>query len=856
MHSTRLMRARINDRLARATQYPVTLILAPAGFGKSVALRDFLLSARIDAVRFDVRREDESLLDFARRFCSALEPVAPSASAAFSALQERVMGSTQAPKDMCAWFAEHLRRVVCTIVVDDLHFAEPLAVEFLAQLVDRTSNHIDWILASRSDAGLPVASWLGYGRMDVPVDERDLRFTEEEALAAADEAQGIVAPDEVRSLLELTEGWPVALAIALRTRTGAADLRSAARGTREMVYRYLAEQVLGGVTREQRAFLLATSIFSSFDVEMAAALDGGADFIAELRRGVAFLSETRPGNYRYHDLFRDYLESELLRCGDAAFRDALRAGGSLLEERGERAEALRLYTKAGDAERIARILDADGFGLFERGHAETLLAALDVLPESLRAQSASALGLRAMLDAARGHFDVARHGFARAIDVATGDEQRFALLHRYALELVRHDLDCIDLLEPYANDRNVDGALRVPLLGTLATAYARVGRNADALAAVAATLDSIEASRDDVVRARVYQQVAYVYLQEQGSHEKARAYAELAIELAVGRNLFEVAVRAYSVLSTISYDEYDDPIASLTILDRLIEAAGKGAGSQARLFGLLASCWIEAERGNDSALERITHAIEAAPGNLERVQAEALQPAQALRAAWEGDFSRAYDLLEGSAERLGTDERKGYRASELAYYAFAAGRSIEGERALRIAAGMLARCRPTRRALCARLLLALAELVRGHAASAHRHLNEVQETLAPSMRRLRALAHAARTLYRVQLGQADPALLTAAIERLRAEHFGGFARLIEATPFPQGATGSYASLTATEREILHLLAAGASSKEVAAKTGRSPNTVDTHIRSVCRKLKCNGRRAAVALATGAGWVRA
>ncbi|MBV8751069.1 MAG: helix-turn-helix transcriptional regulator [Candidatus Eremiobacteraeota bacterium] len=124
------------------------------------------------------------------------------------------------------------------------------------------------------------------------------------------------------------------------------------------------------------------------------------------------------------------------------------------------------------------------------------------------------------------------------------------------------------------------------------------------------------------------------------------------------------------------------------------------------------------------------------------------------------------------------------------------------------------------------------------------------------MRRLRALAHAVRAAARVQLEQADPAALTAALERLRAEHVGGLARLIAALPFAATgeAAGNYARLTPAEREILQLLAKGASTKDVAARTGRSPQTVDTHIRSICRKLSCSGRREAVAIATGAGWV--
>jgi hypothetical protein len=111
----------------------------------------------------------------------------------------------------------------------------------------------------------------------------------------------------------------VALAIALRTHTSSTELRASA--TRDMLYRYLAEQVLAGVSPSQREFLLATSIFPAFNVSIAQALGGTFEFIADLRRGVAFLTETSPGQYRYHDLFRDSSKASFCvagrQCGNA-----------------------------------------------------------------------------------------------------------------------------------------------------------------------------------------------------------------------------------------------------------------------------------------------------------------------------------------------------------------------------------------------------------------------------------------------------------------------------------------------------------------------------------------------------------
>ncbi len=188
-----MIRARINERLERAARFPVTLIVAPAGFGKSSALRDFLAASGLDAVQYDVRREDNTLLAFVHRLSEALESVAPTALAAFPSIQERVLAGAEPVRQLSDWFAEHLKGVSRTIVIDDLHYAaaDPASIALLADLVERCSGRIRWIVAARSDAGLPIGTWIAYGRMDLPLGEDDLRFTTQEALnaAAANSAQ-------------------------------------------------------------------------------------------------------------------------------------------------------------------------------------------------------------------------------------------------------------------------------------------------------------------------------------------------------------------------------------------------------------------------------------------------------------------------------------------------------------------------------------------------------------------------------------------------------------------------------------------------------------------------------------------
>jgi LuxR family maltose regulon positive regulatory protein len=860
--SPRLLRARLNERIARAAQYPVAMIVAPAGFGKSVALRDYLETARIEAVRYDVRREDRTLLAFVRGLSEALEPVAPAAIGAFSEIQSRLLSSTDPVRDASDWMSEHLRRTICTIVVDDFHYAasDEGTTQFLAEMVERTAGRIHWVIATRSDAGLPVATWIAYERMELPINENDLRFTREEALAAAEGALGESALEEVETLRQLVGGWPVALTFALRTRPHVADLRDVSTGTRDMVYRYLAEQAYGGLQPAERELLLRTCLLPEFDVDLLASGGVDAEGFERLRRTVTFVTEIAPGRYRYHDLFKDFLEAQIRRQGTREWARAVREAGDLLVQAGEEANALRVYLRAPDAGAVLPIVDRHGFALLERGEAALLSAALEAVEESELGQSAAALGIAATLDANHGHFTRARARFDAAIAAAGDTELHLQLVHRYALELVRRGEDAISLLEAHVGNDDGSASVRARIRGTLATAYERSGRAAEAQTTIDEALVLLHRFADPDTAARVYQQAAYIY-QFSPQRDMARSYALLAVELAEANALYEIAARAYSVLYALAYDE-GDAIATLGILDKLSESARKSGSVQLRLFGLLATYEIEVERGDEQTLGQLDErmrseqrAFEENRAVLALTRAESLLPALAMRAAWNGDFAGALAYSRESLQHPLSNERRAERSAEAAVYAIAAGED-DAARELLAAAADADGYVSERRVLYMRILLAVAELLRNHTAGAQRALSDAERRLASASAPLQAFARAVRAIYRVQLGETESAAVTAALERMRSSHYGGMARVLEALPFQaaDAVQGGLPSLTAAERTILRLLARGSSTKEIAAGTGRSPHTVDTHIRAICRKLNCSGRREAVALAISTGWV--
>src|SRR6202011_5377551 len=157
-------RPRVLERLATAAQYRIATIIAPAGFGKSVAVRQFVETVASSVV-YDVPPDASTLLSFVRGFADALEGVVPALRRSLATALDGARSSDAPGRDLAAWVATHIRSLDTLIVVDDLHNGEgdPEISRFITAVVDRTRDGPRWLFSSRRPLQLPVASWLPCG---------------------------------------------------------------------------------------------------------------------------------------------------------------------------------------------------------------------------------------------------------------------------------------------------------------------------------------------------------------------------------------------------------------------------------------------------------------------------------------------------------------------------------------------------------------------------------------------------------------------------------------------------------------------------------------------------------------------
>ncbi len=774
-----IRRERIMLRMREAASQRVMLLTAPAGFGKSTALTQYLQSSEACVLRYRVAPGAATLAAFLRGLADTAIEILPGLRQSFAIVYERAMRSPSATSVFAAWLAEHANGRTMTFAMDDLHHAPGEEItRFLVSAIEKTGAGISWILADRTNR-FAVPRWLAAGTSAMPIDERALTFTPSEIDELAVAVGASLKTGDTLKLATMTAGRAASLRLAL----AAPVLRLSTHYDDAALCEELGRALLASLRNP--AFLLRVAVFDEVEMPMLRAAgweDAGADVDALLRAGC--LEQLAEGTYRFESGFHDLLLRQLRSRGDAAVADAMLAAAEVFERCGRYASALSYYGMIDDREAVVRLLKRHGLRLVDSGNADVVRTCMDRFVGA-EPRSGVLMAVNAVLAAQIGHYDAAEAWFDRAIALTGDPELRAALVYRHALELLRRGkTDCIESLEEYANR---PGRLAAALQATLATAYAIASRLDDARRWVwraRATLERESTLR--LERARTIHQVAYVALRC-GEYSEAKRFASEAVAVALHDGNFDLASRAYSVLFELAYAIECDPIEALRYIELVADSAAKSGDVQVRVWAMMGAICAEAERGNMPAVRALEESLNAVDivQNPEETSA-ALLPIEALRAAWRRDFARSYGLLAESAEVQATPDRRAMRFAEVALYAAAAGMHDEARTAIDSADWALrSDGDPTRYALVAQAYLALAVALSMGAAIACERLDRFDAKQLELPASMHALIRGARAVVENWNGAPNHDEVLDAFTAMRASQLGGIAALFEALPLPQ-----------------------------------------------------------------------
>lgn len=856
-----ISRDRLRKRLHCAAAHPITLIAAPAGCGKSIALRDYLETLPVPHLLYEVRAEHDTLTAFVRGFAQAMETLVPGCSSTLPDALRSAARTTQPVPVLASWIEVWLLSWVGVFAIDDLHLSanDPDIAAFLQALTEKTKPQIRWIFSGRSLAHLPISSWVVYGDAAIPIEEDELRFTPDEADQIASALAPNLPREDVQHLRDATAGWATAFTLALRASEFSADAQSALHAARKLSYQYLAEHVYTSLTAQEQALLTFSAVLPAIEIAVLehAGFAGAAAMLHEIRDRITLLSAASdlPGAYRCHDLFREFLEHQLQLQGEAVLLETrLRAARSLLAC-GRIIPALHLFIKVRRHGEVVSMLEEHGFDLTQQGYGDEVQAALATLPTEY-ADNPLVLGLRAQHEITVGHWEQAAILLERAHERCARPGLRSMLAFRLALVWFNMDDErTVPLIESTLEFEGLPLALQGELLALLCAARGKRGM----FEGLPALIDRAERAaltvESDVTRMLMLQRIglAAYYL---GDVTLAERVCPRGAAIAHSTGSHRVEVFCYQTLAAVTLMNNEHVAEALAFAERACQAAQRIPGQP--YFLRVASAYrihVLSWSGDSAALEQALAAYSTLPGNDSLADAMSVQNARALLAGWNGEFLEAALLIEQQQfDPVFIENRILGKALCACFFALA----DEPERAQAIVAdsrdaagrSFAPRTSVLRYTDMARALWAFTEIVCGRAAIAQRLLRRRKHSRSPVAA---ALIDAVRILadrYALGVRVED---LAEPFQALRGHGHGGFVRIIEAAIARADlASSNQTILTPAELAVLRALASGKAPKQIAFDQGCSINTVRWHTRQIIAKFKCSGRQQAILAARARG----
>jgi LuxR family transcriptional regulator, maltose regulon positive regulatory protein len=384
-------RGALLDALSAGRGRKLTLLSAPAGWGKTTLLAQWALGAGEDE-RFGWLSLDPSDNDpvwFWMYVVAALQKVSPGVGT--RAVELLAMGADPV-QVVLPTLLNDLDTIASpmVLILDDYHLVVNRAVhEQMAFVIGRIPANLHLVVATRSDPMLPLARLRASGEL-AEMRSDDLRFGASEAHHLLNDVLGLdLADADIQLLHQRTEGWAAGLYLAALSLAGRADAPAFVRtfaGDNRHIVDYLMAEVIEGQPPELRSFLLRTSVLGRLSGALCDAVlqtSGSASVLEKIERENLFVVPLDMSRrwYRYHQLFGELLRTELLRSEPDLVADLHRRAAAWFEAAGLVDEAVRYLVAAGDIARSADLIAADWVNEFNGGGLSTVAGWLDLLPD-------------------------------------------------------------------------------------------------------------------------------------------------------------------------------------------------------------------------------------------------------------------------------------------------------------------------------------------------------------------------------------------------------------------------------------------------------------------------------------------
>lgn len=387
-----VLRPRLTERLNEGLHRKLTLISAPAGFGKTTLIGEWLAAGERSVAWLSLDEGDNDPIRFLTYFIAALQTITPTiGEGVLEALQ-----SSQSPpiEPILTVLLNEITTVPrdLVLVLDDYHVIDAKAVDdALGFLLEHLPPRMHLVITTREDPPFPLARLRVRDQL-TELRAADLRFTTVEAAEFLSQVMDLdLSPEDVAALERRTEGWIAGLqlaALSMRGRDDVAQFVRAFAGDNRYIVDYLAEEVLQRQPERLRSFLLQTAILDRLNGPLCDAVTGqaeGSERLETLERGNFFLVplDDKRHWFRYHHLFADVLSAHLAEEQPDQVAILHRRASAWYEQNDLPTDAIHHALAAKDFERAADLVERAVPAMRRNRQDATLLGWLKALPRDL-----------------------------------------------------------------------------------------------------------------------------------------------------------------------------------------------------------------------------------------------------------------------------------------------------------------------------------------------------------------------------------------------------------------------------------------------------------------------------------------
>jgi LuxR family maltose regulon positive regulatory protein len=387
-----VVRSRLIEQLRAGLHGKLSLIAAPAGFGKTTLVSTWLAACGRPVAWVSLDAGDSDPTRFLTYVVAALRTIVPTIGEELFA----VLQSPQ-PPPIDALLPTLLNEIASLpqpviLVLDDYHTIDARPIDqALAFLLDHLPPQLHLAITTREDPQIPLARLRARGQL-TEVRASDLRFTTAEAAVFLKQVMDLgLSAEDVAALESRTEGWIAGLQLAALSMRGRDDLGQFVRafaGDNRYIVDYLIEEVLQGQPETVRSFLLQTSILDHLSGPLCDAVTGqtrGQAQLEALHRSNFFVIplDDRRQWYRYHHLFAEVLATHLRTEQPDLVTVLHQRASGWYAQHGELTDAIRHALAAQDFARAADLIELAIPAMSRSRQEATLLGWLKTLPNEL-----------------------------------------------------------------------------------------------------------------------------------------------------------------------------------------------------------------------------------------------------------------------------------------------------------------------------------------------------------------------------------------------------------------------------------------------------------------------------------------